>query len=47
MQIINDTSCAWTNDLNSRSEIKALSKDIDCEWLIVIAGYTGLSATEN
>ena len=44
MQIINDTSCAWTNDLNSRSEIKALSKDIDCEWLIVGAGYTGLSA---
>ena len=41
MQIINDTSCAWTNDLNSRSEIKALSKDIDCEWLIVGAGYTG------
>ncbi len=44
MQIINDTSCSWINDLTPRSEIKTISNDINCEWLIIGAGYTGLSA---
>ena len=44
MQVINDNSCAWINDLNSRSNIKVLKKNIDCDWLIIGAGYTGLSA---
>ena len=44
MQIINDNGCSWINDLNSRSNIKTLDKNEECEWLIVGAGYTGLSA---
>ena len=44
MGVINDNSCGWVNDLSPRSNIKILSSDVDCEWLIVGAGYTGLSA---
>ena len=44
MQVINDKTCAWINDLNSRPNYKVLSKNEECEWLIVGAGYTGLSA---
>ncbi len=42
--LINDTSCSWINDLIPRKNIKILEKNDDCEWLIVGAGYTGLSA---
>jgi len=44
MEVINDNSCSWVNDLSPRNSIKILSSDLDCEWLIVGAGYTGLSA---
>ena len=44
MQLINDTSCAWINDLELRTEIKILKKNTNCDWLIIGAGYTGLSA---
>ena len=44
MNVVNDTSCSWINDLDRRSDIKTLDKDKSCEWLIVGAGYTGLSA---
>ena len=44
MQVVNDKTCAWINDLNFRSNHKTLSKNEECEWLIVGAGYTGLSA---
>ncbi len=44
MQIINDKSCAWINDLSIRSQIKTIKSNLDCNWLIVGAGYTGLSA---
>ena len=44
MDIFNDNSCSWINDLNTRSNIKVLDKNQDCEWLIVGAGFTGLSA---
>ena len=44
MQVVNDKNCAWINDLNSRSNYKILSKNEECDWLIVGAGYTGLSA---
>ena len=44
MEVINDKNCSWINDLDSRSEFKALEKNEDCEWLIIGAGYTGLSA---
>ena len=44
MNIINDSSCSWIKDLNSRSNIKILKENKSCDWLIVGAGYTGLSA---
>ncbi len=44
MNIINDNTCSWINDLNSRNNIQILSSNLNCEWLIVGAGYTGLSA---
>tara|TARA_B110001450_G_scaffold233232_1_gene236380 strand:+ start:658 stop:1965 length:1308 start_codon:yes stop_codon:yes gene_type:complete len=42
--IINDQSCSWINQLPTRSNINKISKDDDCEYLIIGAGYTGLSA---
>jgi glycine/D-amino acid oxidase-like deaminating enzyme len=44
MQIVNDNGCSWIKDLDLRSNIKVLEKKIECEWLIIGAGYTGLSA---
>ena len=44
MEVVNDNSCSWVNDLSLRNNIVTLSSDLDCEWLIVGAGYTGLSA---
>jgi glycine/D-amino acid oxidase-like deaminating enzyme len=44
MNVVNDTGCSWINDLGRRSNIKNLDKDKSCDWLIVGAGYTGLSA---
>ena len=44
MELINDNECSWINDLNSRDNIKSLSSNLNCEWLIIGAGYTGLSA---
>jgi glycine/D-amino acid oxidase-like deaminating enzyme len=44
MNVVNDNSCGWINDLDKRFNIKTLDKDKSCDWLIVGAGYTGLSA---
>ncbi len=44
MTVINDTNCYWINDLNSRTNIKSLKSNHDCDWLIIGAGFTGLSA---
>ena len=44
MKVINDNTCAWINDLKPRSYIKTINENINCDWLIVGAGYTGLSA---
>ena len=44
MEVVNDNSCSWVNDLNPRTNIQTLSSDLSCEWLVVGAGYTGLSA---
>ena len=44
MKVVNDTSCSWINDLDRRSNIKFLDKEKSCDWLIIGAGYTGLSA---
>ena len=44
MEVVNDNTCSWINDLTPRSNIQTLSSDLNCEWLIIGAGYTGLSA---
>ena len=44
MKIINDSSCGWINDLPKRINIKSINKDENCDFLIIGAGYTGLSA---
>ena len=44
MYVVNDDGCSWINDLDRRSNIKILDKDKSCDWLIIGAGYTGLSA---
>ena len=44
MSVQNDKSCTWVNDLDKRSNIKSLDEDKSCDWLIIGAGYTGLSA---
>ena len=44
MEVVNDNCCSWVNDLNPRLNIQSISSDLSCEWLVVGAGYTGLSA---
>jgi glycine/D-amino acid oxidase-like deaminating enzyme len=44
MNIINDSTCSWINDLIPRTNIKCLQSNEDTKWLIIGAGYTGLSA---
>jgi len=44
MNLINDKSCSWVNDLSPRLNIKTLENSKNCEWLIIGAGFTGLSA---
>ena len=44
MSIINDRSCSWINDLEPRKDIRSICFNDDCDWLIIGAGYTGLSA---
>ena len=44
MQVINDNKCSWVNDLIPRSNIKTITSNLNCDWLIIGAGYTGLSA---
>ncbi len=44
MKVENDNGCSWINDLNPRKTNKSLSSNEECDWLIIGAGYTGLSA---
>ena len=44
MEVVNDKSCSWINDLDPRNNIKTISSNLESEWLIIGAGYTGLSA---
>ena len=44
MELINDNFCSWINDLNSRKNIKSLKSKLSVNWLIIGAGFTGLSA---
>ena len=44
MTVINDNNCGWINHLSKRKNFKALTNNILCDYLIVGAGYTGISA---
>jgi len=44
MTIINDNTCVWLNNLEPRKNFKILNHDQKCDYLIIGAGYTGLSA---
>ena len=44
MKILNDNSCGWIDYNNKRTNIKKLSDDLICDYLIIGAGFTGLSA---
>ena len=44
MEVTNDNSCSWINDLNPRQNIKSLRNNVSTNWLIIGAGFTGLSA---
>ncbi len=44
MKLVNDQSCSWINQIPKRTNIKLLEKNLECDFLIIGAGYTGLSA---
>ena len=44
MKILNDNSCGWLTNLQPRKNFKILNQNQKCDYLIVGAGYTGLSA---
>ena len=44
MKLINDNGCGWLNQLAKRTNFKSLNKNLICDYLIVGAGYTGLSS---
>ena len=44
MEVTNDKYCSWINELNHRTNIRSLLSNEECDWLIIGAGYTGLSA---
>ena len=44
MEVTNDNYCSWVNDLIKRTNIKSIQSNEDCDWLIIGAGFTGLSA---
>ena len=44
MQLTNDNTCGWINQLSKRTVIKGLNENCKCDFLIIGAGYTGLSA---
>lgn len=43
----NDAGCGWTNVLPTRAANTHLTENIKTKWLIIGAGYTGLSAARN
>ena len=44
MNIINDNTCVWLTNLPKRTSYKTLTKDLNCDFLIIGSGFTGLSA---
>ena len=46
MKVLNDKSCSWIKDLTPRIKTNSIKKNHDSDWLIVGAGFTGLSAAK-
>ena len=44
MKIVNDNNCGWLMQLPKRENIIALKENLKCDYLIIGAGFTGLSA---
>jgi len=44
MLISNDNSCGWIDYKNRKKNINQLSQDLKCDYLVIGAGFTGLSA---
>ena len=44
MNVQNDNNCGWLTQLTSRSNTKRVNENLNAEYLIIGAGYTGLSA---
>ena len=40
----NDQTCGWINELPKRTSINEVEGQLSCDWIIIGAGYTGLSA---
>ena len=40
----NDLTCGWINELPKRTNINKFEGQTSCDWIIIGAGYTGLSA---
>jgi glycine/D-amino acid oxidase-like deaminating enzyme len=43
----NDNTCGWSETIASRESCAALMGDVKTDWLVVGAGYTGLSAARS
>jgi len=44
LKLINDNGCGWLNQIPKRLNIKSLNKDLISDYLIIGAGFTGLSS---
>jgi len=44
MSLVNDQTCGWINNLPKRLLVKSLTSDTECDFLVIGAGFTGLSA---
>ena len=44
MDEFNDQACGWIKNLPARNNVQSINKNLNCDWIIIGAGYTGLSA---
>ena len=44
MSVINDNNCSWLTNIPIRQHSKCVDENLQCNYLIIGAGYTGLSA---
>ena len=44
MTVINDNNCSWLTNVPRKIFFKTISDNLECNYLVVGAGYTGLSA---